>query len=250
MTEVLIHLSHWETRRSIPVLLKGVGRWWIHNLTRSCTSSSEWNRRPRMSFFRSPKMWKSHGERYGMYGGCWKCFPAKSLKLIPHHFGSMGTGVIMQKDDFVRQHSRAFWLYGASQHPQPLKKNHASLLFFACFHFQCWTNTLYTTLTSRAIKKQLCGPVRFHYACLLPYRWQYRYISVASFCEECVLWRVFSFHLTAPYRSRQRAYSKTMKYNWTSDTRKTATIVLKYFFKWKTIYKIHSVIAYNKFRVW
>ena len=178
MTEVLIHLSHWETRRSIPVLLKGVGRWWIHNLTRSCTSSSEWNRRPRMSFFRSPKMWKSHGERYGMYGGCWKCFPAKSLKLIPHHFGSMGTGVIMQKDDFVRQHSRAFWLYGASQHPQPLKKNHASLLFFACFHFQCWTNTLYTTLTSRAIKKQLCGPVRFHYACLLPYIWQYRYITV------------------------------------------------------------------------
>ena len=48
-----------------------------------------------------------------------------------------------------------------------------SLLFFACLHFQCWTNTLYTTLTSRAIKKQLCGPVRFHYACLLPYRWQY-----------------------------------------------------------------------------
>ena len=31
--------------------------------------------------------------------------------------------------------------------------NHASLLFFACFHFQCWTNTFYTMLTSRAIKK-------------------------------------------------------------------------------------------------
>ena len=23
--------------------------------------------------------------------------------------------------------------------------------------------------------------------------------SVASFCKECVLWRVFGFHLTAPY---------------------------------------------------
>ena len=51
-----------------------------------------------------------------------KCFPAKSLKLIPRQIGSMGTGVIMQEDDSVRQHSRTFWLYGASQHPQPTKK--------------------------------------------------------------------------------------------------------------------------------
>ena len=48
-----------------------------------------------------------------------KCFPVKSLKLIPHQIDSMGTGVVMQKDDSVRQNSRAFWLYGASQHPQP-----------------------------------------------------------------------------------------------------------------------------------
>ena len=37
-----------------------------------------------------------------------KCFPAKSQKLIPHQIGSMGTGIIVQKDDSVRQHSRAF----------------------------------------------------------------------------------------------------------------------------------------------
>ena len=30
-----------------------------------------------------------------------KCFPAKSLKLIPHQIGSIETGVIMQKDDSV-----------------------------------------------------------------------------------------------------------------------------------------------------
>ena len=48
--------------------------------------------------------------------------------------------------------------------------NHTYLLFVVCLHFQCWMNKLYTTLTSRAIKKQLCGPVRFNYACLLPYR--------------------------------------------------------------------------------
>ena len=54
------------------------------------------------------------------------------------------------------------------QHPQPQETNHTSLLFFYCLHFQCWTNTLYTTHTSITIKKQLCGSVRFHYACLLP----------------------------------------------------------------------------------
>ena len=43
-----------------------------------------------------------------------KCFPVKSLKLIPHQIGN-----IIQKDDSIQQHSRAFWLYVASQHPQP-----------------------------------------------------------------------------------------------------------------------------------
>ena len=40
-------------------------------------------------------------------------------QLIPHQIDSMRTGVIKQKDDSVRQHSRAFWLYGGSQQPQP-----------------------------------------------------------------------------------------------------------------------------------
>ena len=30
--------------------------------------------------------------------------------------------------------------------------------------------------------------------------------SVASFCEECVLWRVFGFHLTPPYSSREKVH--------------------------------------------
>ena len=59
-----------------------------------------------------------------------KCFPAKSVKLIPHQISSIGTGVIMQNDDYVRQHSRAFCLYGASQHPQrPRNEPHLSALF-------------------------------------------------------------------------------------------------------------------------
>ena len=106
------------------------------------------------------------------------CFPAKSLKLIPHQIGSIGMGVIMQKDDSVRQHSRAFRLYGAcSSNHSHQETNHTSLLFFACLNFQCWRNTLYTTLTFRAIKRQLCGFVRFRYVYLLPYRWQYQHVT-------------------------------------------------------------------------
>ena len=37
-----------------------------------------------------------------------KCFPAKFLNLIPCQIGNMGTGVIMQKDDSIRQYSKAF----------------------------------------------------------------------------------------------------------------------------------------------
>ena len=48
-----------------------------------------------------------------------KCFPAKSKKFIPHLIRSMGTGVIMKKNDSIRQHSRTLWLYGVLQHPQP-----------------------------------------------------------------------------------------------------------------------------------
>ena len=59
------------------------------------------------------------------------CFPAKSLKLIPHQIGSMGTDVIMQKDDSVWQYSRAFWLYGGSQPPQA-KRNEPHLPDLIC----------------------------------------------------------------------------------------------------------------------
>ena len=58
-----------------------------------------------------------------------KCFPVKFLKLIPHQIGNMGTGVIMQKDGSFRSHSRVFWLYGVSQHPQsPRNESHLSAL--------------------------------------------------------------------------------------------------------------------------
>ena len=87
--------------------------------------------------------------------------------------------------------------------------NHTSLLFLACLHFQYSTNTLYTMLTFTAIKKQLCGSVCFHYACLLLYRWQYRYITTVlpAFERNCFMVGV-RFSLDCP----SYMYSSTQKY--------------------------------------
>ena len=111
--------------------------------------------------------------------GKMKCFPAKSLKLIPHQIGSMRMGIIMQKDDSVREHSMAVWLYGASQYPHPPRNEpHLSALLCLPPFPMLDEHTLhYAHLTSRAMKKQLYGPVLFHYACLILYRWQYRYVT-------------------------------------------------------------------------
>ena len=106
-----------------------------------------------------------------------KCFPGKSLKFIPHHIGSMGTGVIMQMDDSVRQNSRMFWLYGASQHPHPPRNEpHLSVLLCLPPFPMLDEHTLhYAHLLSN--KGRTRWTVHFHNACLLPYRWQFRYIT-------------------------------------------------------------------------
>ena len=110
----------------------------------------------------------------------------------------MGTGVIMQKDDFVRQRSRAFWLYGTSLHPQP-PRNEPYL--FTWLHFQCLDeHTLFyahlqnykeTTVWTCAFP--LCMSLTLLMTVSI------RNNIVASFCEECFVWRVFGFHLTAPH---------------------------------------------------
>ena len=130
-----------------------------------------------MSFFRSPKMWKSQGKIFGLYGRCWSVSHPNIWNLSLTRFAVWGRALwckrmipldsITGRFDFMARHS-----YLSHQ-----ETNHSSLLFFACLHFQCWTNTFYTTRTSRATKKQLCGSVRFHYACLVPFRWQYRYVT-------------------------------------------------------------------------
>ena len=130
-----------------------------------------------------------------------KCFPAKFLKLIPQ-ISSMGMAIIMQKDDSIWQHSRAFWLYGASQHPQP-PRNELHLLALLCLppfpmldkhtlhnaHLQSnKETTVWTCAFSLFMSPTLQMAVSI------------RNDSVTSFCEEYVLWQVFGCHLTTPYK--------------------------------------------------
>ena len=61
-------------------------------LTHSCTSLSEWNRRPWMSFFRSLKLWKSQGEKDV---GCTEeieKFPRKISAAYPSPYWQYGDG--------------------------------------------------------------------------------------------------------------------------------------------------------------
>ena len=130
-----------------------------------------------------------------------KCFLAKSLKLIPHQIGSMGTGVNMQKDDSVRQRYRAFWLYRVSQYPQP-QRNRPHFSAFLCLppppmldehtlNYAHLQSNKETTLWTCAFS--LCMSPTLQMAVSICNK------SVARYCDKCVLWRVFDFHWTAPY---------------------------------------------------
>ena len=84
-----------------------------------------------------------------------KCFPAKSVKLIPHIIGIWERALSCKRMIPFDNLSGRFVLWRVASTLNHQETNHTSLLFFACLHFLCWTNTLYTTLTSKAVKKQL-----------------------------------------------------------------------------------------------
>ena len=155
-----------------------------------------------MPFFWSPKMWKSQEERSGLYGGCWSVSQPNLWSLSLTSLAVWGRALsckrmipsdnILGRFDFMARRSTL-------SHQET---NHTSQLLFTCLHFQCWTNTFYTTLTSRAIKKQLC----FHYACLLPHRCQYRYVTTVlpAFARNVFLWQIFIlFKLNKRYGDTQ-----------------------------------------------
>ena len=97
--------------------------------------------------------------------------------------------------------SGRFDFYGASQHPQP-PRNEPHLSALDCLppfpmlderalYYAHLQNNKETTVRTCAFS--LCMSPTLQMAVYI------RNNSVASVCEECVLWRVFGFHLTTPY---------------------------------------------------
>ena len=129
-----------------------------------------------------------------------KCFPAKSLKLIPHQIGSMGRSLLCKRMipsnsipgrlDFMAHRStlshKKRTIPLCSSLPASISMLDEHTLNYA--HLQSNKETTVWTCTI-----SLCMSPTLQMAVSI------RNNSVASFCEECVLWRVFGFHLTASY---------------------------------------------------
>ena len=106
-----------------------------------------------------------------------------------------------KKDDCVRQHFRAFWLYGSPQHPQPLRNELrlSALLYLPPFpmldehtlHYTHLQNSKETIVWACAFS--LCMSLTLRVAVSI------RNNSVAKFVRSAFFWRVFGFHLIAPY---------------------------------------------------
>ena len=118
-----------------------------------------------------------------------KCFPAKSLKLIPHQIGSIGTGVIMQMDDSFRQHSRAFWLYCASQHTQQPRNepHHSPFLYLPPFSMPEKQTVHYAHLQSNKVTSAWTYLFSLCIFPTLQMGLSTRNNSITNFCEEYVL---------------------------------------------------------------
>ena len=200
LSEVLIHLSHWETRQSIPVLYKEVSPWWIHNLTHPWTCSSEWNRRPRMSFFRSPKMWKSQGERSGCTEDV-EVFPSQISEAYPSPDWQYGDGRYHVKVWFrpTAFHGvLTLWRVAAYS---ATKKRTTSLCSSLLVSFPMLDEhtSHYAHLKSNKETTVWTCAFSLHMSPSPQMAVSIRNNSVVSFREECVLWMVFGFHLTVPY---------------------------------------------------
>ena len=177
-------------------------------------------------FLQVAKNMESTRERSGLYGGCWSVSQPNLWSLSLTRLAVWGRALSCKTIIPPDSVPGLFDFIACSSNFSYQETNHAPLFSFACLHFQCWTNTLYTTLTSTAIKKQQCGPLHLYYACLLPYRWQYRYVTTVLpaftrnvFYDGCsiLIWLplicidyVFSDEILVPHSillSFQRIYS-------------------------------------------
>ena len=132
-----------------------------------------------MSFIRSPKCRSNKGKDLGSTEDV-EVFPSQISEA--HLIGSIGTGVIMQKNDSVLQHSRALCRVAA---PSATKKHLSALLCLSPFpmldehtlHYVHLRNNKERIVWTCAFS--LCMSHTLQMAVLI------RNSIVASFCEEC-----------------------------------------------------------------
>ena len=134
----------------------------------------------------------SMGLSYGRIVLQWNAFFAESLLSLVH---------TPQEHTMFAIHSRyARMNFACSSTLSHQETNNTSLLFFACLHFQCWTNTLYTTLTSQSNKETAVWTCAFS-LCMSPSLQMVVLIrnnSVASFCEELAFYGGLRFSSDCP----------------------------------------------------
>ena len=149
-----------------------------------------------MSFFRSPKMWKSQGKRFGLYGRCWSV-SHKISETYPSPDWQYGDGRYHAKWWF---RPTAFLVILTLWHvaePSAAKKQ-TTPLYLPPFPMLDERTLHYIHLQSNKVTTVWTCAFSLYMSPTLQMAVSIRNDSVASFCEECVLWRVFGFHLIAP----------------------------------------------------
>ena len=143
-------------------------------------------------------MWKSEWERSGLYGGCWNVSQPNfwSLSLIRLAvWGRALTCKSMIPSDSIPGRFE----FMARRSTLSQETNHLSALLCLppfpildehILHYAHLQSNKVTTVWTFAIL--LCMSPTLQMAVSI------RLNSVARFCEECVSWRVFSFHMAAP----------------------------------------------------
>ena len=151
-----------------------------------------------MSFFRSPKMWKSQGERFELYGGC--CSVSQeylwslSLTRLTIWGRALSCKRMIPSDRILGL--LTLWRVAPSATLKRTTPLSSSLLAFISkaarqnLHYAHLQSNKVTTVWTYEFS--LCVHPTLQMAVST------RNNSVASFCEECVLWRVFGLRLTVP----------------------------------------------------
>ena len=146
-----------------------------------------------MSFFRSPNMWKSQGERYGLYWGYWSVSQLNLWSLSPSRLIVRGWALSCKMMiPSNRIPGRFYFMARRStlSHqllclpPFPMLEEHT-------LHHAHLQSNKETTVWTCAFSLRMSPTLQMAVSI--------RNNNVANSCKDCVLWRVLGFHLIDPY---------------------------------------------------